>query len=135
MGASTDHELEGIMVHFTGEGVLAGGGRVAGAKTDCVSKRTTGSTLGGMIKCIVSSLSRIETLAGKGKENTYTPTAKYAMSVLGHHARAPILPLNFHLLTSLPTRISHRLTIPSSSPLMIHEPSGLTLMHLARLFT
>jgi len=57
---STDHALEGVILHFTSEGVLGGGGRVAGAKADCVKERTAGSTLGGMMKCIVSSLLTVD---------------------------------------------------------------------------
>jgi len=56
IGVSRDHELEGGVVHFTGEGVLGAGGSVVGANIDCVSDSTAESTLGGIIKCIVSSL-------------------------------------------------------------------------------
>jgi len=58
MGVSEDHELGAADFHLLGEGVVGGGGKVAGDNTDCVSVRIAGSTLGGITKCMVFSLRR-----------------------------------------------------------------------------
>jgi hypothetical protein len=55
IGLSDDHDVDGEVVHLTDEGVL-GGATPSGARIDCVSDSTAGSTLEGMIKCIASSL-------------------------------------------------------------------------------
>jgi hypothetical protein len=57
IGESIEKEFEGDDVHLTGEGVVGGGGRVAGASTDSVSVSTAGGRLGGMRKCRHSLLS------------------------------------------------------------------------------
>ena len=56
MGVSEDHELGAADFHLISEGVLGGGGRVAGDNMDCVSVRVAGSTFGGITKCMAHSL-------------------------------------------------------------------------------
>jgi len=56
MGVSEDHELGAADFHLIGEGVVGGGGRVAGDSIDCDSVWVAGSTFGGITKCMASSL-------------------------------------------------------------------------------
>ena len=53
---SSDHVFDDGVVHFTGEGDAGAGGSVVGARTLCVRDKIALSILGGIMKCMVSSL-------------------------------------------------------------------------------
>ena len=56
IAVSSVHVLLDGVDHFTGDGFSGGGGKVLGAKIVCVSCRTEGGRLGGIMKCNISSL-------------------------------------------------------------------------------
>ena len=56
MGESEVEAAAATDVHFTGDGVVDGGGMFAGANTACVAVRIAGGRFGGKMKCSCSSL-------------------------------------------------------------------------------
>lgn len=59
IGASKDDEDEGGVTHLIVDGVAGAGGKVAGARRDCVSANIEGGKFGGIRKCKFSSLHNI----------------------------------------------------------------------------
>lgn len=57
IGLSDDHDADGEVVHLIGKPVLDDG-KLSGTRIERVSDNTAGSTLGGTMKCIASSLQK-----------------------------------------------------------------------------
>lgn len=56
MGASDEEAAAAVETHLMGEGVAGAGGRVAGARRDCVAVKMSTCKFGGIKKCKCSSL-------------------------------------------------------------------------------